>query len=161
MELWFSYLSKLQTQNPFFVWSLAETQEVPDTVFWLEVGAGGSSLAASSMAHTGVLRSSHWSSEHSLKNQWIEAKLANVGEGTEKNRRATRDSYWNIMHSRLLVKDRKFQAALVAQQFSAAFSPGWSPGIEYHVGLPAWSLLLLLPVSLPLTFCLCLSWINK
>uniref|UniRef100_A0A8I3NEK9 long-chain-fatty-acid--CoA ligase n=2 Tax=Canis lupus familiaris TaxID=9615 RepID=A0A8I3NEK9_CANLF len=36
-------------------------------------------------------------------------------------------------------------AALVAQRFS------WRPGIESHVGLPAWSLLLPLPVSLPLS----------
>ena len=30
----------------------------------------------------------------------------------------------------------------------------WGPGIESHVGLPAWSLLLPLPVSLPLSLCL-------
>ena len=34
----------------------------------------------------------------------------------------------------------------------------WSPGIKSHIGLPVWSLLLPLPVSLPLS--LCLSWIN-
>ena len=34
---------------------------------------------------------------------------------------------------------------------------GWSPGIESHVGLPAWSLLHPLPVSLPLSLSLCLS----
>ncbi|CAD7693428.1 unnamed protein product [Nyctereutes procyonoides] len=33
----------------------------------------------------------------------------------------------------------------------------WSPGIESHVGLPAWSLLLPLPVSLPLSLSLSLS----
>ena len=33
------------------------------------------------------------------------------------------------------------------------------PGIESHIRLPEWSLLLPLPVSLPLS--LCLSWINK
>ena len=39
-----------------------------------------------------------------------------------------------------------------------AFSPGrdpGKPGIESHVGLPAWSLLLRLPVSLPLSLCMC------
>ena len=35
----------------------------------------------------------------------------------------------------------------------------WGPGIESCIGLSAWSLLLLLPVSLP--FSVCLSWINK
>ena len=37
----------------------------------------------------------------------------------------------------------------------------WSrgPGIESHIRLPAWSLLLPLPVSLPLS--VCLSWINN
>ena len=50
----------------------------------------------------------------------------------------------------------------VAQWFSACLWPrvwSWSPGIESHIRLPAWGLLLLLPVSLPLS--LCLSWINK
>ena len=48
----------------------------------------------------------------------------------------------------------------MAQQFSACLWPrarSWSPGIESHVGLPAWSLLLPPPVSLPLS----LSIINK
>ena len=39
----------------------------------------------------------------------------------------------------------------MAQRFSACLWPGalsWSPGIKFHVGLPAWSLLLPLPVSL-------------
>ena len=35
----------------------------------------------------------------------------------------------------------------------------WRPGIESHVGLPAWSLLLPLPVSLPLA--LSVSLMNK
>ena len=50
----------------------------------------------------------------------------------------------------------------VAQQFSACLQPrtwSWSPGIESHTGLPAWRLLLPLPMSLPHS--LCLSWINK
>ena len=34
-----------------------------------------------------------------------------------------------------------------AQGFSACMTP--DPGIESHIGLPAWSLLLSLPVSLP------------
>ena len=43
-----------------------------------------------------------------------------------------------------------------------AFGPGhdsWSPRIESRVGLPAWSLLLPLPVSLPLSFSV--SLMNK
>ena len=54
------------------------------------------------------------------------------------------------------LKKKKKRAAQVAQRFSAAFSPGCDPGleIESHVGLPAWSLLLPLPVSLPLSLCL-------
>ena len=50
----------------------------------------------------------------------------------------------------------------VAQRFSTCLRPrewSWSPGIEFRVRLPAWSLLLPLPVSLPL--CVCLLWINK
>ena len=46
----------------------------------------------------------------------------------------------------------------VAQRFGACLWPGarsWRPGIESHVGLPAWSLLLPLPVSLPLCLSLC------
>ena len=53
-------------------------------------------------------------------------------------------------------------AAQMAHWFSAAFSPGHDPGnlgSESHVGLPVWSLLLLLPVSLPLS--LSLSLINE
>ena len=41
--------------------------------------------------------------------------------------------------------------AWVAQRFRACLQPrvwSWGPGIESHVGLPAWSLLLPLPVSL-------------
>ena len=29
----------------------------------------------------------------------------------------------------------------------------WSPGIKFHIGLPAWGLLLSLPMSLPLSLC--------
>ena len=49
----------------------------------------------------------------------------------------------------------------VAQQFNACLGPrvwSWNPGIESRIWLPAWSLLLPLPISLPLS--LCLSWIN-
>ena len=54
----------------------------------------------------------------------------------------------------------------VAQWFGACLWPrawSWSPGIESHVWIPAWSLLFPLPVSLPLSLSLslCLSWINK
>ena len=42
---------------------------------------------------------------------------------------------------------------------SSALGSGWDPGpgIESNIGLPAWSLLLLLPVSLPLS----VSLMNK
>ena len=56
----------------------------------------------------------------------------------------------------------------VAQWLCASLRPrawSWSPGIESHVGLPAWSLLLPLPVSLPLCVCVCVcvcvSLMNK
>ena len=48
----------------------------------------------------------------------------------------------------------------VAQQLSACLRPrarSWSPGINSHIGLPAWSLFLSLPMSLPLCVCVCLS----
>ena len=49
-------------------------------------------------------------------------------------------------------------AARVAQPFRAAFGPGRDPGdpgsSPTHVGLPACSLLLFLPVSLPLSLSL-------
>ena len=44
-----------------------------------------------------------------------------------------------------------------AQRLSVAFSPGRDPGVpgsSPHVGLPAWSLLLPLSGSLPLSLCL-------
>ena len=50
------------------------------------------------------------------------------------------------------------QDTWVAQRLSICLQPrawSWSPGIESHVGLPAWSLLFPLPLSV------CLSWINK
>ena len=37
----------------------------------------------------------------------------------------------------------------------------WKPGIESHVGLPAWSLLLPLPMSLPFSLSLSVTIINK
>ena len=50
----------------------------------------------------------------------------------------------------------------LAQQLSVCLwlrAWSWSPGIKSHIRLPAWSLLLPLPMSLPLS--LCVSWINK
>ena len=50
----------------------------------------------------------------------------------------------------------------VAQRFGACLQPracSWSPEIESHVRLPAWSLFLPLPVSLPLS--VSLSLMNK
>ena len=54
----------------------------------------------------------------------------------------------------ILTKEIKKRAALVVQQFSSCLGPRvWprGPGVESHIGLPAWSLLLPLPVSLPLS----------
>ena len=56
----------------------------------------------------------------------------------------------------------EWRGSWVAQWFSTCLWPrawSWNPGIESHIRLPAWSLLLPLPVSLPLS--VCLSWINK
>ena len=53
-------------------------------------------------------------------------------------------------------REREAGDPWVAQQFGACLWPraqSWRPGIESHVGLPAWSLLLPLPVSLPLSVC--------
>ena len=53
----------------------------------------------------------------------------------------------------------------MARRFGACLRPrvkeewSWGPRIESHVGLPEWSLLFLLPVSLPLS--LCVSLMNK
>ena len=47
----------------------------------------------------------------------------------------------------------------MAQWFGAAFSPGCDPGdlgLSPTIGLPAWSLLLPMPVSLPLSLCVSL-----
>ena len=66
--------------------------------------------------------------------------------------------YWNIQINQVLRIGS--QAATVAQQFSVTFSPGvwsWRPWIESHVRLPAWSLLLPLPVSLPLSLCVSMN----
>ena len=52
----------------------------------------------------------------------------------------------------LSVEKRDLGDPWVAQRFGACLWPRmrfWSLGIEYHVGLPAWSLLLPPPVSLP------------
>ena len=51
-------------------------------------------------------------------------------------------------------RDKTFGDPWVAQWFNACLWPGalsWSPGIESRIGLPAWSLLLPLPVSAPLS----------
>ena len=52
----------------------------------------------------------------------------------------------------------------MAQRFSARLWPragSWSPGIESHVGLPAWSLLLPLPVCRSDSPTHCVSGENK
>ena len=62
------------------------------------------------------------------------------------------------------IKNSRNRDPWVAQRFSACLWPrarSWSPGIESHVGLPAWSLLLPPPVSLPLSLSLSMSIMNK
>ena len=57
---------------------------------------------------------------------------------------------------------KNYGDAWVAQRLGACLwlrARSWSPGIESHVGLPAWSLLLPLPMSLPLY--LSVSLMNK
>ena len=52
----------------------------------------------------------------------------------------------------------------VAQQISTCLWPrawSWKPGIESDIGLSAWSLLLPLPVSLPLSLCVSLMSLKK
>ena len=52
----------------------------------------------------------------------------------------------------------------VAQRFRACLWPrarSWSPGIESRMGLPAWSLLFPLPVSLPLSLSLSIMNLKK
>ena len=61
-----------------------------------------------------------------------------------------------------MCKKRKTRDACVAQELSVCLwlrAWSWRPGMESHVGLPAWSLRLPLPVSLPLS--LSLSTINN
>ena len=60
----------------------------------------------------------------------------------------------NFMVYKLSIKVAKRGDPWVAQWFGACLWPrarSWSPGIESHVGLPVWNLLLPLPVSLPLS----------
>ena len=69
-----------------------------------------------------------------------------------------------LLRSCLSNKTLKWGNPWVAQRFSACLRPrewSWSPGIESCIRLPTWSLLLPLPVSLPLSPSLCLLWINK
>ncbi|CAD7690296.1 unnamed protein product [Nyctereutes procyonoides] len=59
-----------------------------------------------------------------------------------------------------LVKYLLFFFNMLFWRFGACLWPGarsWRPGIESHVGLPAWSLLLPLPVSLPLSALACVA----
>ena len=55
-----------------------------------------------------------------------------------------------------VIKSSMSWAAWLAQWLSPCLWPraqSWRPGIKSHVGLPAWGLLLPLPVSLPLFVC--------
>ena len=57
-------------------------------------------------------------------------------------------------------QNQEYRDPWVAQRFDPCLwsrARSWSPGIESRVGLPAWSLLLPPPVSLPLSLSLCLS----
>ena len=65
-----------------------------------------------------------------------------------------------------ILKKRRGGHPWVAEQFSICLWPrawSWSPGIESHIRLPAWILLLPPPVSayLSLSLSVSLSWINK
>ena len=66
-------------------------------------------------------------------------------------------------HNRIYkaIKNAVDWAARVAQRFSIAFSPGPDPGdrIEFHIRLPAWSLLL--PLTMSLRLSLSVSLMNK
>ena len=62
----------------------------------------------------------------------------------------------------LFVTSETLWGTWVAQWLSVSFQPrawSWGPGFESCIRLPAWSLLLSLPVSLP--FFLWVSWTNK
>ena len=78
---------------------------------------------------------------------------------------AGNNEYWPLpFKDNLRLKIQTVGDPWVAQRFSACLLPrawSWSPGIQSHIGLPAWSLLLPLPVSLPVSLSLCLPWINK
>ena len=83
---------------------------------------------------------------------WLEQK-------NRKNMELTEIS-WGIQNYRIYCTGDPW----VAQWFGACLWP-WSPGIESRVGLLAWSLLLPLPVFLPLFLSLCVSimggWIKS
>ena len=75
------------------------------------------------------------------------------------------------LHGRWILSQESwsFGDPWVVQRFSTCLWPrawSWSPRIKSRIGLPAWSLLLPLPMSLPLSLSLshespCLSWISK
>ena len=87
----------------------------------------------------------HWATQVSLYHFFLSLLIPN--------------SFWlESTQARILVE----QDAWVAQRLSSCLRlRSWprGPGIESHIGLPAGSLLLPLPMSLPLSSCL--SWINK
>ena len=71
-------------------------------------------------------------------------------EGLQSPRNRRRQEVSSQHHQFSMLLKTVSRAAQVAQQFLS-----WRPGIESHIGLPAWSLLLPLPVSLPV--CMCVS----
>ena len=90
---------------------------------------------------------------------WCDQRL--VGKQSEKDRRKKRPQKQMFAPKGTMPCMQKcpLWAARVAQWFSATFGPGCDPGDlgsspRSLVGLPAWSLLLPLPLSLPLSVCL-------
>ena len=88
-------------------------------------------------------------------------KLKNIGEHDYLVN--TKSVYHRIKTSFIGLK-RMRGDPWVAQRFGACLWPrarSWSLGIKSRVGLLAWNLLLPLPVSLPFSLSLCLSWIDN
>ena len=84
--------------------------------------------------------------------EWYEE---NHERGEKKKEAEINRTRWGIE------KDRRFLGGSVVQRGLQPRVWSWRPGMESYVRLPTWSLLLSLPVSLPLSLFLCLSWINK
>ena len=89
------------------------------------------------------LLSEHW---HQGPHLWAGDWKAILGEIDQ-----TKNEELFILTSGIYFKIHHLGNPWVAQRFSACLWPrrrSWSPGIESRIGLPAWSLLLSLPLSL-------------